>query len=271
MTQYDDLLNGLSNEEKRQIVKRLQVSKKPRKFIHNFSGKYLRFGYFSDSHIGSVSFSEKLWMKMCAYFKREKINTVYCPGDIIEGMSGRDGHIYELTHIGATAQTNYASQLLNEAKFDIYAITGNHDLWFMNKGNAGLNIGETLDSMCDNFHFLGDWEADVVLAPKVIMKIIHCNDATAYADSYKIQKLIESFSGGKKPNIVLSGHYHKQIAIFRRNVFGFECGTLCGQTQWMRGKKIQAHMGFGIIEIWICKNGIERLRHEFFPEYEVDR
>lgn len=57
--------------------------------------------------------------------------------------------------------------------------------------------------------------------------------------------------------------------MFSRNVFGFECGTLCGQTQWMRGKKIAAHKGFGIVEIWVAKEGgIERLRHEFFPHYD---
>jgi hypothetical protein len=100
------------------------------------------------------------------------------------------------------------------------------------------------------------------------MKLFHGNDGTAYADSYKLQKLIESFEGGKKPNLVLSGHYHKQIAIFRRNVFGFECGTLCGQTKFMRGKKLQAHMGFGIIELWVNPSGVARLRHEFFPYYD---
>lgn len=115
---------------------------------------------------------------------------------------------------------------------------------------------------------MGEWEADIKLAPNVIMKLFHGNDGTAYADSYKLQKLIESFQGGKKPNIVLSGHYHKQVAIFRRNVFGFECGTLCGQTKFMRGKKLPAHMGFGIIELWVNKTGIARLRHEFFPYYD---
>jgi hypothetical protein len=110
-------------------------------------------------------------------------------------------------------------------------------------------------------------EADVQIAPGVVMKLFHGNDGTAYADSYKMQKLIESFEGGKKPAIILSGHYHKQIAIFRRNVFGFECGTLCGQTRFMRGKKIQAHKGFGIIEVWVDRNGVARLRHEFFPYY----
>lgn len=79
---------------------------------------------------------------------------------------------------------------------------------------------------------------------------------------------MESFTGGEKPNLVMSGHYHKAMYAFMRNVHAFECGTLCGQTRWMRGKKIQAHLGFGLIELWLGKKGIVRLRHEFIPHYE---
>ena len=184
-------------------------------------------------------------------------------------MSGRPGHIYELAHIGATAQLNYATKLFNLApKLHFNIIDGNHDQWFKEKGNIGLTSGAELANRCPNVHFLGEWEARVMIHPKVELMLFHGNDGTAYADSYKLQKLIESLEGGKKPNIILSGHYHKQVAIFRRNVFGFECGTLCGQTRFMRGKKIPAHMGFGIIEVWAGKRGVEALSHRFLPCYD---
>lgn len=189
----------------------------------------------------------------------------------LEGMSGRPGHIYELAQIGATAQLKYASELFSCAPdgMHFYLIDGNHDQWFKEKNNAGLVAGEELAHRNKNVTFLGEWEADIEMGKDVLMRLYHACDGTAYADSYKLQKLIESFTGGQKPNIVLSGHYHKQVAIFRRNVFGFECGTLCGQSRFMRGKKIPAHMGFGIIEFWVAsKGGIERLRHEFVPYYD---
>ena len=56
--------------------------------------------------------------------------------------------------------------------------------------------------------------------------------------------------------------------MFSRNVHGFECGTLCGQTSWMRGKKIPAHMGFGLVKVVVNSTGVERLSHEFVPWYE---
>lgn len=106
------------------------------------------------------------------------------------------------------------------------------------------------------------------LRPNLVIKLYHGGDGTAYADSYKIQKLIESFTGGEKPNIVFSGHYHKSLYLARRNIHGFEAGTLCSQTKFMRGKKIPAHMGFGIVDIFPDKTGVPRIRHEWIQLYE---
>lgn len=267
------LINGLSQGERRALTKSLRGGRiEVKRFDHadHFSKRRVRFGYYSDPHCGEKAFIEPLWHRMIAFFKQEGITNVYCPGDNVEGMSGRPGHIYELAYIGATAQINYAASLFHLApKINFFITDGNHDQWYKEKNNAGLIVGEELAAKCPNVTFLGQWEAVVTLAKGVDMLLFHANDGTAYADSYKIQKLIESLESGKKPNIILSGHYHKQIALFRRNVFGFECGTLCGQTRFMRGKKLQAHKGFGVIEFWVApKGGIERLRHEFIPHYD---
>ena len=262
-----DLLSALTPQERKVLLQGLGKEHKVSIHDHHWSSKHIKFGYFSDPHIGHSEFCVELFEKMVSLFKKEKIEVVYSPGDIVEGMSGRPGHIYELTHIGATAQANYASDLISQIPCQVFSILGNHDLWFKEKRDIGLNVGELIQARCKNFTCLGEWEADITLAPNVVMKLFHANDGSAYASSYKLQKLIESFTGGEKPSIVLSGHYHKQLELFIRNVFGFECGTLCGQSRFMRGKKLAAHMGFGIMEIWVNDNGIERLRHEFVPHF----
>jgi predicted phosphodiesterase len=263
-------LDNLSSREKKLVRQSLQALPVSRTFDHSmFYGQHIRFGYYSDPHCGEKQFKEPLWRAMVHFFKKEGITVVYCPGDNLEGMSGRPGHIYNLAHIGATAQLDYATELFHMAPtIQFHIIDGNHDQWLKEKNNAGLVAGAELARRNPNVKFLGEWEARIKLARNVEMMLFHGNDGTAYADSYKLQKLIESLEGGKKPQIILSGHYHKQVAIFRRNVFGFECGTLCGQTGFMRGKKLPAHVGFGVIDIWTGKRGIERLRHEFFPYFD---
>lgn len=202
------LISGLSEVEKKEILHSLKGSRRTvTKHDHSFSGNLVRFGYFSDPHIGAKEFDWVLWSKMVSLFKKEGIKTVYSPGDIVEGMSGRPGQLYDLEAIGFRAQVALAQKAIEMLKgMDVYAILGNHDLWFKDKAGVDASVGETLQERCAHYHHLGDWEADVVLAKGVTMKLYHANDGTAYATSYKLQKLIESLEGGKKPALILSGH-----------------------------------------------------------------
>lgn len=258
--------SGLTPHELRGLLKRDNKKESKRARI-TFSGNRIRYGYFSDPHIGQREFREDLFLKMCKFYRKEGVDFIITPGDHLEGMSGREGQVYELTHIGFSQQIKYATELYNELPAITYGIDGNHDGWFKKKNNGGIIVGEELEQRVKLYNHLGENEADVDIGKGVTIKLFHANDGTAYAMSYKLQKLIESFSGGEKPNILHSGHYHKSLYMFLRNVHGFESGTLCGQTEWMRGKKIPAHVGFGMVDVWVKNRGVERLTQTFFPEY----
>ena len=237
--------------------------------------KHVKLGYFSDPHIGHEKFREDGFDLMRKYFRKEGVDFVITPGDNLEGMSGRPGHVYELTHVGFTDQADYATQLYDSLGKPIFGIDGNHDQWFYKKNNGGVVVGKELENRVKNYTNLGQDEADLQLigpdgTRPVTIKLFHGSDGTAYADSYKIQKLIESLSGGEKPEMIFSGHYHKSLYLARRNVHGFEAGTLCGQSRFMRGKKIQAHQGFGIVDIYFQdrENDPLRIRHEWVPLYD---
>jgi len=258
---------GLSEQEIITLIKsaRRKPTNKERLYI---SGRHIKYGYFSDPHIGHEKFIEPFYMKMVRVFKKEKPEFIVVPGDHLEGMSNRPGHIYELTHIGFEQQINYAADLYNLIPMKIYGIDGNHDKWFFKPQNLGVIVGKELEKRVKHYKHLGQDEGDLEIAPGITIKLFHANDGTAYADSYKIQKLIESFTGGEKPNIIHSGHYHKHLYLFRRNIHGFESGTLCDQSKFMRGKKIQAHVGFGIVDVYFNRWGVDRIEHKFFPYYK---
>lgn len=230
----------------------------------------VKIGIISDTHIGQKKFDEGLMKYASEVFRKQGIEKVYHVGDICEGMSGRPGHIYELTHIGFSQQVGEAERLLKKyfKDFKVYGITGNHDHWFKEKGDIGVSVGEELQHRVPNFTFFGENEARVKLGPRTSMMLFHPNDGTAYATSYKMQKLVESLEGGDKPNIIVQGHYHKAMYMFNRNIHTIEAGTLCGQTGWMRGKKIPAHKGFWILEMDINKKGITRFVPHFYPAYD---
>jgi hypothetical protein len=116
--------------------------------------------------------------------------------------------------------------------------------------------------------YLGQANAVVELTPNCKMELNHPLDGTAYALSYSIQKYIESYTGGEKPNILLNGHHHKAMYVFYRNVHGFECGTCEDQTPWMKGKRLAAHMGAWIIQVHVNSEGtINKCAGEFLPLY----
>ncbi len=67
---------------------------------YNFNGNNFKFGAFGDLHLGSKYTDENRVISMFDTFKSENVDFLVCDGDVVEGMSGRDGHIYELKHAG---------------------------------------------------------------------------------------------------------------------------------------------------------------------------
>jgi len=250
-SKLEDKLALLSDSEQQSLLKQLNGSDATvvPTYHHDFSGRNARIGVMSDTHIGSKYFNPQLFDKVIKYFEKKKVDGIYHAGDILEGMSGRAGHIYELDAIGLDAQLDLAIKYLSSTALPIFAITGNHDDWYRQKADIGADVGKLLEQRLHNFKFLGLNEADVILNGTKI-KLFHPAKGTAYALSYQGQKLVESFDDKNKPDIVLNGHYHKALFMNVRDVNYFECGTIQNQSGWMRSKNIPAHTGAWIIDIY---------------------
>ena len=241
--------------------------------VIDFPDKHVKFGVFSDSHLGHQDYRPDVLRKMIADGKRQKIEFWVNSGDTIEGMSGRDGHIYELDHLGATEQLNFFAKEFRNFRNPVYSIEAqnSHGGWFKSKGNMGLDIGEELEARSKHYKFLGYDEQDLILENGLKIRLRHPGGGTAYALSYRGQKYLDSISGGKKPHIVFTGHHHKSLYMFYRNVHYLEAGCLCDQTPFMRKIGTPAHVGYWIIDVNMRSKkseGIERINFEFIPFYE---
>lgn len=235
--------------------------------VYDFTGETIKFAVMSDLHIGSNYTSETRITAALEDCKNQGVLLVLLPGDVTEGMSGRDGHVYELTHIGYQAQRKAAINILKPFSkyFDFKMISGNHDLWFASKANMGALI---VHDICDSIgaEYLGEHEA-IIMMNGVKVMLWHGEDGSSYALSYRAQKIIESFTGGEKPQILLTGHDHKQGYFTIRNVHTILSGCLQKQTPWMRRKKLAAYEGFWIIEATIKDNEVKRFKPEWIPFY----
>ena len=258
------------------VVKGLKSFNSWKKYLPvkiDFPDRHVKFGAFSDSHIGHSDYRPDILRKMIADGKRQGIEFWVNSGDTIEGMSGRDGHIYELTHLGASSQLDYFAKEFKLFRNTVYSIEAqnSHGGWFKSKGNMGLNIGEELAMRSKHYEFIGYDEQDLVLDNGFKIRLQHPGSGTAYALSYKGQKYIDSISGGKKPHMILTGHYHKVIYMSYRNIHYVGAGTLCNQTPFMRKVGTPAHVGYWIIDVNMHNKkskGVERVTTQFVPFYE---
>jgi len=234
--------------------------------IINFDGARVRIGHMTDTHIGSMYTEPERIYQTFDEFKKAKVDFITHGGDVTEGMSNRPGHIYELTELGYAQQKDKAVEIFSQwTDTDVYAIDGNHDRWFIK--SCGAKVVEDIDKEVDNFHFIGHDEGDISLGGNATLKLWHGEDGNSYALSYRLQKILESLSGGEKPNILIAAHVHKYVSIFERNVYAISAGTLQRQTRWMRGKRLAAHVGFVIGDYWINDKGVSKMRHTWHPFY----
>lgn len=227
----------------------------------------LRFAIMGDTQIGSKYAQLTHLHNFYDICQREGIHTVYHTGDITDGLKMRTGHEYELYEVSADDMRD--DVVANYPKRDgitTYFITGNHDASIYKQ--VGYDIGQAIANARPDLVYLGRDCAVVNLTPNCKLELRHPWDGTAYALSYKIQKMIEAMESDSKPNILAVGHYHKAEYLFYRNVHAFQTGCFQSQTPFTRGKGISIHIGGWIVTLTVDENGtIQRISPEFIPYY----
>ena len=241
----------------------------PETHTKEWSGnRVLSFGLISDTHINSKYTQLTYLQKFYEICSRRGIEDVYHAGDIDEGEQMRTGHQYECYTQGADDHINEI--VTNYPRIDgitTHFITGNHDSSIYKR--CGVDIGEIISMKRKDMNYLGRDCARIEITPNCILELRHPWDGTAYALSYKPQKMIDAMEADSKPNILAIGHYHKLEYLFYRNVHCFQAGCFQTQTPFTRGKGISVHLGGWIITIEVDKRGyIQRIVPEMIPFYK---
>lgn len=227
----------------------------------------LKFAIIGDTQLGS---KYTQWTHLKNFYdicEEEGITDVYHTGDITDGLKMRTGHEYELYAVSADDMLNDVVLHYPKRKgITTHFITGNHDASIYK--HVGYDIGEAISRQREDIEYLGRDCAVVYLTPNCKLELRHPWDGTAYALSYKIQKMIETMESDSKPNILAVGHYHKAEYLFYRNVHALQTGCFQGQTPFTRGKGISVHLGGWIVTIKVDKTGtIKSFEPRFIPYY----
>ena len=162
------------------------------------AGGWRKIGIVSDTHLASKH--ARLDVLEAAYdrFKEEGITDVYHAGNMVDGECRFNR--YELLAHGITDQALYClDHYPQRSGVTTHYITGEcHEGWWMKR--EGIDFGrylslEAADRGRKDLHYLGFLEADVKLigpnGKHSYMRVFHPGGGSAYAISYKPQKIVE--------------------------------------------------------------------------------
>jgi hypothetical protein len=232
---------------------------------------WTKIGLVADTHLACRE--ERLDALNAQYdlFEREGVKDVFHAGNLVDGYVPRINGS-SVIESSVDGQATYCAVNYPERPgITTHFITGNdHEGWWQKEG---FNYGAYQQMVCEKFgrkdmKYIGHIESDVILTAgehKQILKIQHPGGGSAYARSYKGQKIVEAFQGGEKPAILAIGHYHVSGYSFDRNVHiiglpGFQDQTIFGRT-----KHLRYEIGGVILEFKMSSvtGAITRVRPEF--------
>lgn len=214
------------------------------------------FGFIGDTHIGSKYCRYDVLDDLYTRFSEANVDRVFHCGNWIEGEANFNK--YDIEIYGLDAQCQALADRYPDVGIVTYAVAGDdHEGWYNQR--EGIDIGRHMETiMIENgrsdWEDLGYMEAFIKLTNSNSGKtnqllVMHPGGGSAYAVSYRPQKIVESFSGGDKPSVLLIGHYHKASYNHFRNVHCIQVGCTQDQTPFLRKKSIHVDVGGGICQL----------------------
>lgn len=213
------------------------------------------FGGCGDLHAGSKYTRWDVRDDLYRRYEAAGAQCVFDTGNWIEGESHFNK--YDIETSGLNGQCKQLAERHPNNGLKTYAVWGDdHEGWYAQR--EGMDVGRYNESiMRDAGHDwtnIGFMEAHILLknantGTTATLAVVHPGGGSAYALSYSIQKIVESYEGGEKPNVALYGHYHKLWAGVIRNVWVAQTGCAQDQTPFMRKKRLEAHVGGTLIQL----------------------
>lgn len=231
---------------------------------------HLTIGIVSDTHACSraqqITFLRDFY-KRCA---DKGVTDMYHAGDMLAGTKVYPGQMGEIFRHTEDEQIEYVVEAYPKIKgVTTHVIGGNHCLSFVKDGGADPLVRIALER--PDIDYIGPYSGWVDLTDACSMYMIHPMGGPAYAVSYKMQKLIESFEGGRKPNIAVMGHFHQQLYMRVRNVHGIMPCSFEAQTLYLRRKAIQPQIGGVMLSIDFDDDGAIQSLDPKFISYMIPK
>jgi UDP-2,3-diacylglucosamine pyrophosphatase LpxH len=242
------------NEEGKTFLQNITKQQgKGSRFSLDLPTQDIKVAIVSDTHLGSNSNALDELNNFYKYAKEQGVSVVLHVGDISDGYyTNRPTSIFEQHAVGFQNQLDYITEnypVIEGVK--TYFITGNHD-WTHTR-NGAANIGEVLANYRDDLVYLGHNFGQFEINNTVI-SLIHPTDGSSRTWSHKLQEVIDR-NEARRGNIMLVGHYHKQLYMKYKGVHGFLVPSFQYQTGFMADNNLTSEVGGIIMTLKFDDNG----------------
>ncbi len=237
------------------------------------AGPVKQFAVISDLHFGSKYHLRKQLVDFIDNAYEQGVRNILLPGDNLDGCY-RHGR-WELTHHGFDDQAeDFLDGLPQKKGLSYKGITGNHDETF--EKDNGMVVHKAINAMAKamgrhDIELLGARGAYLRLKsddnPRgVFVELWHPLKGPAYALTYKLQKHVESYAPGQKPDFLFAGHWHQSTYCIVRAVHAFSSGTFQGGgSSFAKALGGATAIGGWIVKYTCTKEGTIR---DVFPQFK---
>jgi predicted phosphodiesterase len=234
-----------------------------------FDGDRIRFGIVSDTHLGSAECHLEDLHAAYDLMVEEGIETIYHPGDLVAGIGVYRHQHRDLAPYAHTFDEQVAFAKENYPKRDgitTYIISGNHDVEG-EFGKLGADACLAVANQREDLVHCGVYSAWFEIENGAWIHMLHPMGGASYATSYKLQKMAESYAAGRKPSLLIAGHWHRTGFFWARNIALMHAGTFEGSTNLaVRLGLGEAHVGCWIVEATVAEDGtLTRIKPEWIP------
>ena len=213
------------------------------------------FGVISDTHYCSIYSQPSMVNTFIYECYNRGIDLIYHVGDITDGDYSkiRPIHNSEVFVWGASGQLNYTAEMLPKYKGIKYrAITGSHDQTHF--FNYGLDLGEELENLREDFTFLGQDRA-IDKIGNCTIELFHPGGGTSRILSTKPQNSQDQLPYSKRVDLSLWGHYHKNYYMNYDGVHTLLLPCNVDQSSYMMKNQLPNLMGDYFITIYYDDSG----------------
>lgn len=232
-------------------------------------GDELVVGVVSDTHLCSNEQALDELELAYDHFAELGITEVWHAGDWVAGRGIFRTQDAEVLYNTFERQVGYAVD--NYPRRDgivTRGIAGNHDIEG-EFGKIGANPVAAIANRRDDIEYLGDFSAWVELPGGSWVHLLHGKGGMSYAVSYKAQKIVDGYSAGRKPAVLIPGHWHVRGDWQARGVQVLFPGCFEWRTPLLERLGLSPAVGFHVLRMTIGPDGsVVRWQPQWFPFWE---